>query len=365
MEEKIMSANISELKIERLIVHEVLKQYASEAKEQPRLSEIESPLNENNKHFLRDRIEKTIGSGRSYQVVFEEDPRSPIPEIIQKLLTKDDSEPISDLEPISDSHFVSLSKDIAIRLNRVQDGKNPAGLVIIIMGTIQDVEVVGILKLEREEGIRLEQTERKGKLTYDMLHLRDLILTEKTKLFKIGLFFKDGLEKFGYNGKICDNQLSYSRIREAADFFLISFLGCRLAKDPRAETKEFFINSQRFFEETIEDPILRTTYNLHLLSYVSSEAITINAFDFAQLYLKVVHRDSYTNYLGEKKIRLGDIIRDISLIKNRIRKMRLDFENGISIIGDQDIFREEVKLEDLGDDTVRAEIVSRVRKIRT
>ena len=93
------------------------------------------------------------------------------------------------------------------------------------MGNIQNKKVIGILKLEREEGARLEQTHREGRPTYDILHLKDLILTEKTKLFKIGLFFKGAFEEFGYEGKACDNQLSYTSNREVAEFFLTSFLG--------------------------------------------------------------------------------------------------------------------------------------------
>ena len=294
----------------------------------------------------------TIGGSRSHEVVFDDDSNSPIPGIVKRLL--DD-----------DSDFVVLSKDIANRLNKIQGAQSPGGLVTIVIANIQNRKVVGILKLEREEGARLEQTRREGRPTYDILHLRDLILTEKTKLFKVGLFFNGGLEDLGYEGKICDNQLPFTPNREVAAFFLTSFLGCRLAGDPKVKTKEFFVVSQEFFNEKIEDPIVQTKYNLHLLSYISNERRVINPRIFAQANINTTHRQQYENYLKEKGVQISDIIRDISLIEKKINKMILEFENGIKIIGSQEGFNEKVSLEAMEDGKTKAEVVSRLKNIMT
>lgn len=346
-----MPVDISRLDIERVIIHEIMKQSISEQKEPPRYSEIESSLNDEIRLFLKDKIIKTIGSSRSYEVVFEEDSNSPIPEIVRNLLN------------VNDSDFILLSKNIANHLNNIQSGRSPGGLVTIIRGNIQNRKVIGILKLEREEGARLEQTQREGRPTYDILHLRDLILTEKTKLFKIGLFFKGGVEEFGYEGKVCDNQLSYTSNREVAEFFLTSFLGCRLAGDPKVETKKFFSVSQEFFKEKIKDPIVQMKYNLHLLSYVSNEGRIINPRVFASSSLSTMHRQPYVNYLNEKGVQITDIIRDTSLIERRISKMILEFENDIKIIGSQEGFEQKVSLKTLEDGRTKAEVVSRIKNI--
>ena len=87
-------------------------------------------------------------------MLFDDDSNSPIPEII-KILLDDDSD------------FVLLSKTIANHLNTIQSGRSPGGLVTIIIANIQNRKVVGILKLEREEGMRLSsrcsKKQRKGK----------------------------------------------------------------------------------------------------------------------------------------------------------------------------------------------------------
>lgn len=345
--------DISRLNIDRVIIHEIMKQALSAEKEPPHYSEIESSLNDEIKLFLKDKIIKTIGSSRSYEVVFEINSISPIPAIVRNLLN------------INDSDFILLSKNIANHLNNIQSGRSPGGLVTIIMGNIQNRKVIGILKLEREEGVRLEQTQREGRYTYDILHLKDLILTEKTKLFKIGLFFKGEVEEFGYEGKVCDNQLSHTSNREVAEFFLTSFLGCQLAIDPKVGTKEFFMKSQKFFKEKIEDPIIQMNYNLHLLSYVSNEGRVINPRVFASSNLSTVHRQSYLNYLNEKGVQTNEIIRDTSLIKGHINNMILEFENNIKIIGSQEGFEQNVSLESLEDGRIKAEVVSKIKNIMT
>ena len=347
-----MSIDFTRLNIEKVIIHEITRQALSDQKSPPHYSEIESPINDDIKLFLKDKVITTIGGSRSHEVVFDDDSNSPIPEIVKKLL--DD-----------DSDFVLLSKTIASHLNNIQSARSPGGLVTIIIANIQNRKVVGILKLEREEGARLEQTQREGRPTYDILHLRDLILTEKTKLFKIGLFFNEGLEELGYEGKICDNQLSFIPHREVAAFFLTSFLGCRLGGDPRVETKEFFTVSQEYFKEKIEDPIVQMKYNLHLLSYISNEKGVINPRIFARANISTTHRQPYVNYLEEKGIRITDIIRDTSLIENKINKMILEFENGIKIIGSQKGFDDKVSLEVMEDGKTRAEVVSRMKNIMT
>jgi hypothetical protein len=349
-----MPIDVSRLYIEKVIIHQIIKQTTSEQKELPHYSEIESPLDDEIRLFLKDKVIKTIGGSKSYEVLFEDKSNSPIPEIVRGLLSN---------TGVPD--FILLSKKIASHLNSIQNRRNPGGLVTLIMGNIQSRRVVGILKLEREEGARLKQTQIEGRPTYDIHHLKDLILTEKTKLFKIGLFFNGGLEDFGCEGKVCDNQLPYASTKEVAEFFLTTFLGCRLAGDPKVETRDFFSASQEFFRGKIEDPIVQTKYNLHLLSYISNEGRTINSRQFASLNLHTDHRQPYINYLEEKKVRTGDIVRDISLIENRIKEMMLEFENGIKIIGNRDGFDQKVSLQNMDDGRTKAEIISKLKNIKT
>ena len=348
-----MTVEISNIYIERVIIHEIMRQKVPNQKELPRYSEIESSIDDEIRNFLKDKVVKTIGGFRSYDVLFDDDSESPIPGIVENLFS------------FNDSDFIEYSKKIAGYLNGIQSGRSPGGLVTVIFGNIKGRDIIGILKLEKQEGARLEQTSIGGKSTYDILHLKDLILAEKTKLFKIGMFFKNGLEDFGYDGKVCDNQLSNTSSREVAEFFLTTFLGCNFTSEPKIETKKFFKISQQFFKEKIDDPIILTKYNLHLLSYITNERRTISSRQFAQLNLHLNHRKEYIEYLKEKEVRIGEIIRDTSLIEKRISEMILEFDNGIKIIGNQEGFEENVSLEQMNDGRTKAEIISKLKNIKT
>ena len=348
-----MTAEISKLYIERVIIHEIMRQKVPDQKELPRYSEIESLIDDEIRIFLKDKVIKTIGGFRSYDVSFDDDSESPISGIVENLFS------------FNNSNFIEYSKKIAGYLNGIQSGRSPGGLVTIIFGNINGRGIIGILKLEKQEGVRLEKTLIGGKSTYDILHLKDLILTDKAKLFKIGMFFENGLEDFGYDGKVCDTQLSNTSSREVAEFFLTAFLGCNFASEPKIETKNFFNMSQQFFKEKIDNPIILTKYNLHLLSYITNERSTISSRQFAQSNLHQNHRDEYINFLKEKEVRIGEIIRDTSLIETKISKMILEFDNGIKIIGNQEGFDENVSLEQMNDGRTKAEIISKLKNIKT
>lgn len=344
-----MSLDLSLFIVEHIIIHEIIKQNLHSEKEPPIYSEIESSLNDDMKKYIKDKIIDSVGSTKSFEVIFEENTTSPIPECIKSLL----NEQTSDL--------VQHSKAIADHLNLIQGGTSPGGLVTVVLGRIRQKRVIGVLKLEKEEGARLEQTTRDGLVTYDMLHLRDLILTEKTKLFKIGIFLG---EAFEFDGMVCDNQLSLTSNREVADFFL-RFLGCELMGDPKVKTKEFFITSQEFFKTQIPDPIRQMEYNIHLVSYVTSQTGTLNAKIFANTNLNIEHRQPYLTHLSNKNIKDGNFRKDNTLITNKIKKVIIGFESGVTIMGDKEPFKEKVRLEPIGDGRTRAEIIDNIRKVGT
>lgn len=338
--------------IDHIIIHEIERQKLHEEKMPPRYSEIESPLDDEIKGYIKEKIIQTIGGAKSYDVVFQRDSASPVPDCVNKLLTE------------GVSSIVPLSKTIADHLNKIQTARSPGGLVTVIVGNVKGNRIVGVLKLEKEEGARLEQTEINGLPTYDMVHFKDLILTEKTKLFKIGLFYSDSFGNIGFDGSVCDNQLSNYPTKEVADFFL-NFLGCELMGDPKKQTKEFFVTSQEFFKDNVTDPIQQTEYNIHLISYVTSNRQTIQPRTFAHTHLELNHRQPYISYLSDKDVGVGEIQKDTSLIESKIKKIKMEFESGVKIVASQEVFEEHVTLETQEDGRTKAEIVDNVKKVGT
>jgi hypothetical protein len=342
--------NYSTLYIENVIIHEIIRQNASDQKKPPIYSEIESELNDEIRVFLKDKVIHTVGSSKAQSVIFDKLSDSPVPSIIQTLL-------IGNYE---NEEFITFSKRIADHLNIIQSGRSPGGFITIIYGKNQNRKVLGILKIEREQGARLEQSEREGKKTYEITSIKDLVLSPNTKLLKIGFFSQDE-DAEEIEGKICDNQLTGKG--DVANFFIKSFLGCRFKQDPAIQTKNFFNSSIHFIKEKIEDPRIQSRYKLHLQSYISNEARLINPRKFASLNLETAHRKVYEDYLLDKEVGVGEFIRDISYIASKIEKMALEFENGIQIVGNQEDFEDNVLIEHLDDGRTKALVESKLKGI--
>jgi hypothetical protein len=57
-----------------------------------------------------------------------------------------------------------MSKQIAKHLDDAQGGVSPGGLVTVVDCTVSGKKNIGILKLEKEEGVRLSQTMQNGRV---------------------------------------------------------------------------------------------------------------------------------------------------------------------------------------------------------
>jgi nucleoid-associated protein YejK len=346
-----MVIDLSNIQIEKIIIHEVIKQPKSNTKIPPIYSEIESSLDDELRLFMKDRIVKSLSGKKSYQIIFDDKQKSPIPQLFDTWIKK----------PAS---FVSISKEAATHLNNIQNGRNPGGLVAVIEVKHQNRFCLAILKLEKEEGARLEQTSFKGKNTFDILHIRDLILSEKTQLFKIAIFFQNGLKDLGYDGKLCDNQLNANQHHDVADFFLRNYLGCTHIGDPRELTKVFFYETQNFINSKISDPLERSKTGLHLLSYLSKPLGDINATQFARDFLSEHDKQDYITFLSDNGVLINSFPKDNTMIKNKLNDLCIEFENGVKVIGKQDKFDANVSLSDAGEGKTKAEIIGKLKKVK-
>ena len=345
-----MPPALSQLTINRIIIHEVPRHLRSDTESAPTYSQVESPLDAQLKTFFKEKIIETVGSSAAYEVVFDPGTTSPVPQFIRDLLGG------------AGANFVEISKQIAKHLHGAQSGVSPGGLVTVVDCTLAGRSALGILKLEKEEGVRLRQTTHQGLLTFDVSYIRDLILTRKTKLFKIGFFYAtDGPDP---EGKVCDEQRGYMPRTEVAGFFLTVFLGCRLAEDPRVSTKKFFFAAQDFFNEQIEDPVARTRALTHLLSELTNERARINIREFARDHLPAPKRQPFLDHLERAGFHTHTIVKNIELIESQTEKMALEFQNGVTVVGSREAFGTSVKVNRTREGAARVEITGELKQVR-
>lgn len=339
--------DIARMTITSVIVHDIPKHKKGETTSQVEYSERESDLTPELKVFFKNKVTEAISS-KGFKVIFSTAPTSPVPEHLRSILKG------------RIATFIESSKVIAKHLHDIQSGWNPAGILVILKGKVDRKSIVVVMKLERDEGARLKKHQREHYI--DIETVRDLMLTKKTKLYKVGFHFDREECATDFDGYVCDNQVSIESTSGIAKFFLDQFLGCELFEDPQKMTRAFFEGSKSYVL-TIDDPIKRATYYEHLLSYMNRPQDAIDPREFATTHLEQVDRQQYEDHLTRLNVGIAPFVKDNELVRGHITRMLIDFENDVSIISRNGEFGNRVRLTDAGEGLTKAEITSKIRKI--
>lgn len=344
-----LKIDTSTIQIERIVVHDIPKHKKGESGLEPNYSEQESGLSDGLRIFFKDKVVQSISSDKAFKICFDnENTTSPLSWIVDEVLNSDGSS------------IVVQSKKITKHLFDIQVGYNAAGILVAIYGKVNSYNTCILLKLERDKGAQLT-LDPKTK-SFNIAEVENLMLTQKTKIFKVAMFVKRDDFKVKYDGLIMDYQIDIKEKKEATTWFIDKFLGCKAFEDPKITTQKFY-NYTRTYIETIEDDIQRTKYLQDLNSYVQKNTITLNPKEFADDYLSSSEeKDNYKAYLKSKKFSFTAFPKDISQIQRQIKRITLYFDNGISIVGEKGTFDKNVKLDKLQNGQTRAEIVSKIKK---
>ena len=210
---------------------------------------------------------------------------------------------------------------------------NSAGILTIVKGKFGNTPALGILKLEKEEGMQIEPNiDNAGLTNYVIKQLGNLLLTSG-KLFKIALFVQNNnsvvqqgneQEEGRFNSiesYISDKQSGGDT--KVATFFLETFLGCYLLDSPEMTTEKFYKTSQNFINLQVENQERRIQYEMALLSVMNNNDETLSPEDFAHSYLDLDDRQGFLDYLSRDGVPTTTFNKNINSIKTAIKFMRL------------------------------------------
>jgi hypothetical protein len=337
------------IQIDRIIVHDIPKHKKGEKGIEPSYSEQESTLTDGLRNFFKGKVMDALGSDKSFKICFDEETDSPVSWLNSELLKS------------NGSNFVLQSKSITQHLFDKQVGYNAAGILVLIFGKVNSFNTCIILKLEKDTGAQLKLDSKTH--SYNIEEVKDLMLTQKTKIFKVAMLILRDEFKVKFDGVIMDYQIDIKQKKEATTWFMEKFLGCRGFEDPRITTQRFY-NYTRAFINTIQEDLDRAKYIQDLNSYVQKNSLTLNPNEFVEDYFRSTqHKNDYRNFMQTKKFKFNSFPKDISQIERQVKKITLNFANDVSIVGKKGTLKDKVKLESLKDGQTRAEIISRIRSI--
>ncbi len=335
----------STIKIERTIIHSIPKHKKNDFSNEPQYSEQESIVSDVLKVFIKDKVIQSFNSNKELKVCYNPESVSPISTYVNQIINSKGKDLVSQSKLMTDSLF------------KIQQGLNASGILVVIYGTINDFSMCLILKLEKDEGAQLK-LDLKTK-SFNMEEVKDLMLTQKTRIYKVALFIRKDEVKQKFDGVTADLQIDPRKKKEITTWFIEKYLGCIPIEEPKTTTKKFYDFTTSFIQ-TFEDPIVKAKYTQDLNSYMQKNSQSISANEFSNDYLTTNDKNLYENYLNQKKFRMTEFPKDNYLIEAKVKKITMEFANGISIIGKKGTFKENVSLKKMNNGQTKAEIVSKV-----
>lgn len=282
----------------------------------PTLMDEETPLDPDNTHLIQERVKMALSSTHAFEVEFNPNNITPVRGLVEEYFA----------DP-SRANFIAVSQKLATTLFTVQKGNNSPGLLALADCRLDAEQAVVIVKLESETGSRLFTEGPGGHRRYQMQVLRDLFLTEGTRVFKSALFAPSQDEM-----KIlaCDDQRSSLRQYEVARFFLEQFLGCKRIEVAHVVTKRFYNAAVEFLNTRIPGHAQRNDLYDDVASQLRRHTQRLDTKEFAREFVPQAHRDEFVVFLKERDVPTS-FEKDTSEINSYLRKKHIRTAHNIQL----------------------------------
>lgn len=345
---RIVRIDLSLLTVQRMIFHEIPLPSPTEQLE---LTEVETDADDDLKEFVRRRFIEALNK-HGFEIAFDPDLNRTTHDAVNALLME------------NPTCFLESSWDLARQLHSAQTRTVSPGLLMVATTMNGSLPGTAVIKIERDEGLSLNSTIADGRKSFSVEHLKNLMFTDKTRLYKLGYFQVDPSNDGTPIGVHADLQRTWStRNQTASEFFLRRFLGCRPTETPAVTNKRYFEAGVSFIN-TVDDPERRGKYLMNFQSDIQSHRGTINPNEFIVNYVDRADQQPFADYFSAQDINPSQtFVKDTTLIRNQIRKARWDFESGIILMGTQDAFDAHVETEPLLDGELRTTITDRLKQV--
>lgn len=320
--------NLDSFRLGSLVVHDVPQPGTED--EGLLLTEAEIPLDEQIRSYFERKIKQSLRNG-GLEVAADPNGAPTVREGVAAIL--------------EDPHrLVAVSQDFAHHLDESQTRRNPAGLLVTAVGTVSEGDVVSVLKLEREQGLQLRIHDEGGHAEAVLQLLRDLTLTDKTKIFKTSLLRLDTpQDPETMSGLASDDQRGREEGAGVANFFLFTFLGCQLKTNPEKATRDFVLATQQFINEDVASDERRANYQVALLATLQSPTHDLHPKHFADEHLLATDRPHFLARVEQHGLSTNQAFaKDTSLAKANGFKMV--FEHGMTLVGSREDLEERVEV---------------------
>lgn len=315
----ITSDDLAKLTIRRVIFHDVPRN-PRHSPNKPILMDEEREVDPARRALLKTKLTRVINSKRAYPICFDPNTSSPVPGHVRTYTRNHDA-----------NQFIPISQKLATHLFEIQHGGISSGLLCAVDVVTGGLAGLVLMKLEREEGARLELVEpSEGKRAFAMSVLDNLVLTDGTRLFKTGMFLRTGVGEDDFRAAACDTQLNVCASDDMARFWL-RFLGCTFTVEPRVVTQRFYDSALGFINDELTDAVDKNDFYEHLHSQMKVEKRTFSPKAFIEEYVPEQYQEPFRERLKSDKVPLANFAKDLSDIQRRLRHRAYLTRRGVKV----------------------------------
>jgi hypothetical protein len=322
------------LLIKRVAVHEVYKRTDDRKIVAPTFAESLETLDHEAMRALRQRSTEAL-AGKSIPMRVAKSGADSFVATAHAMLKADDQT------------FLDASKLLANRLAEAQLQRSlPGGMLIVFDGTVgaPAAPFIGVIKAETQAAFR--RTQASGKQFVEFF--KDVFLTPAARLYKIGIMVRTDEEAVtpnGWSAHVFDRNIATSNREAAAAYFYDNFLGCEFVGDGPYETMRFFNLTKEFIRESSIDLDKKRDVLDSLYVFVRDvQEPTFTASEFGEQFLPLETRDEYLGYLEHKHFTTNAVVRDISLVKTRLRRRKISFGNDVELLASPEALQQKVSI---------------------
>ena len=313
------------LQVEDVILHEVFKRTDDQKVVAPQYGSETEVLDVEAIGALRDRIITAMTSStRCIQMAI-------VKTSVESMVTR-----VAQLIDADEPLYISTSKGIADKLADEQKSRAiPGGVLVVFRGTAgaPPRRLVGVIKAELHNGFARDSED--GRAT--MKFLKSLMLTARTKIYKVGLFIEADpvANPVEWNAFIYDDELSPANRDNAAKYFYDGFLGLGFQESSARQTKQFHELTKGFIQAMSLPEEDKVVLHNALVTYLKADQMpTVGITSFADAYFAMDEiKEAYHDHMVSKGFPDIPINKDISEVDGLLRLRRITFCNKIKVTG--------------------------------
>lgn len=353
-----MASDFSNLRIQKIIVHEIFKRSDSRELIEPVYSNSIITMDPVGMQTLQKRIVDAIGKdSHAIEMYIDDNSAMSTFDICSQML-----------DITQDGLFIDMSKHIPKKLAESQVSRNiPGGIVLVLTGLIgaSDFRFIAVIKAELHDGFGKNNDDK----TVELMYLANLALTPQQKLYKIGFLIEQArdINNTGIRTPedfvvyVYDHNITRDGSTDFAQYFYSTFLGCSFTRNGKKLTKDFYYTTMKFINELNKDEEAKVDLISSLHTYLKMDRSTVvEPIEFANSYLPEDQKDNYLYSIEQAKIPREAFQKDLAYIADKLKRRKLSFSTNVKISAPSNDFERLIQVVSSNDEETTLRIKGKI-----